>query len=81
MESHAIALQPFSVTGLTVLGIFTVCMAAIVLEAKLHMDKFKPALLMLLSWLVTGYAAVVFMHWWQQLSLCYWWQQLSLCHA
>ena len=54
MESHAIALQPFSVTGLTVLGIFIACMAAIVLEAKLHMDKFKPALLMLLSWLVIG---------------------------
>ena len=54
MEPHAISLQPFSVTGLTVLGIFTVCMAAIVLEAKLHMDKFKPALLMLLSWLVIG---------------------------
>ena len=54
MESHAIALQPFSVTGLTVLGIFTLCMAAIVLETKLHMDKFKPALLMLLAWLVIG---------------------------
>jgi Na+/H+ antiporter NhaD/arsenite permease-like protein len=54
MESHAITLQPFSVTGLTVLGIFTLCMAAIVLEAKLHMDKFKPALLMLLAWLAIG---------------------------
>ena len=54
MESHAIGLVPFSVTGLIVLGIFTVCMAAIVLEAKLHMDKFKPALLMLLAWLVIG---------------------------
>ena len=54
MEPHAIGLVPFSATGLTVLGIFTVCMAAIVLEAKLHMDKFKPALLMLLAWLVIG---------------------------
>ncbi len=54
MEHHAITLQPFSVTGLTVLGIFTVCMALIVLEAKLHMDKFKPALLMLTGWLVIG---------------------------
>ena len=54
MEAHNLTLVPFSVTGLTVLGIFTLCMAAIVLEAKLHMDKFKPALLMLLSWLVIG---------------------------
>ena len=54
MESHAITLAPFSITGLTVLGIFIICMAAIVLEAKLHMDKFKPALLMLLAWLVIG---------------------------
>jgi Na+/H+ antiporter NhaD/arsenite permease-like protein len=54
MEPHSIALAPFSITGLTVLGIFTLCMAAIVLEAKLHMDKFKPALLMLLAWLVIG---------------------------
>ena len=54
MEPHALMIVPFSVTGLTVLGIFTLCMAAIVLEAKLHMDKFKPALLMLLSWLVIG---------------------------
>ena len=37
-----------------VLGIFTLCMAAIVLEAHLHMDKFKPALLMLLAWLAIG---------------------------
>ncbi len=54
MDPHAIGLEPFSVTGLTVLGIFSVCIAAIVLEAKLHMDKFKPALLMLLGWLVIG---------------------------
>ena len=54
MESHALNLTPFSATGLTVLGIFMVCMAAIVLEAKLHMDKFKPALLMLLAWLAIG---------------------------
>ena len=54
MEPHAIILEPFSATGLTVLGIFTVCMAAIVFEAKLRMDKFKPALLMLFAWLVIG---------------------------
>lgn len=54
MEPHAITLAPFSLTGLTVLGIFTLCMVAIVFEAKLHMDKFKPALLMLLAWLVIG---------------------------
>ena len=54
MEAHGIALAPFSATGLTVLGIFLICMALIVLEAKLHMDKFKPALLMLTAWLVIG---------------------------
>ena len=51
---HPHALEPCSATGLIVLGIFVICMSAIVLEAKLHMDKFKPALLMLLSWLVIG---------------------------
>jgi Na+/H+ antiporter NhaD/arsenite permease-like protein len=54
MEAHGIGLEPFSATGLTVLGIFGICMALIVLEAKLHMDKFKPALLMLTAWLVIG---------------------------
>jgi Na+/H+ antiporter NhaD/arsenite permease-like protein len=54
METHGIGLEPFSATGLTVLGIFLICMALIVLEAKLHMDKFKPALLMLTAWLVIG---------------------------
>ncbi len=54
MQSPLLVIAPLSLTGLTVLCIFTVCMVAIVLEAKLHMDKFKPALLMLLSWLVIG---------------------------
>jgi Na+/H+ antiporter NhaD/arsenite permease-like protein len=54
MEAHGIGLEPFSVTGLTVLGIFVICLALIVLEAKLHMDKFKPALLMLTGWLAIG---------------------------
>ena len=50
--NHVIAIAPFSATGLIVLVIFLTCMAAIVFEAKLHMDKFKPALMMMSAWLV-----------------------------
>jgi len=40
-------IQPFSAIGLGVLALFAVCMALIILEAKLRMDKCKPALTML----------------------------------
>ena len=52
--NHAINIAPFSFTGLLVLAIFLTCMAAIVFEAKLHMDKFKPALMMMSAWVVIG---------------------------
>ncbi len=39
-------IEPFSATGLIVLGIFLLGMVLIALEAVIHMDKFKPALLM-----------------------------------
>ncbi len=51
---HTLTIAPFSFTGLLVLAIFLVCMAAIVFEAKLHMDKFKPALMMMSGWMVIG---------------------------
>ena len=47
-------IEPFSITGLCVLVIFLLGMAAIVFEAPLHMDKFKPALFMLVGLLVIG---------------------------
>lgn len=47
-------IQPISALGLAVLAIFTVSMAFIILEAKLHIDKFKPALFMLTSFLLIG---------------------------
>jgi Na+/H+ antiporter NhaD/arsenite permease-like protein len=39
-------IEPFSVAGLLVLGIFVFGMVLIALEAVIHMDKFKPALFM-----------------------------------
>lgn len=47
-------IQPTSWIGLAVLFIFSLGMLLIVLEAKLHIDKFKPALLMLSSFLLIG---------------------------
>jgi Na+/H+ antiporter NhaD/arsenite permease-like protein len=47
-------IEPTSWIGLTVLLIFLLGMATIILEAKLHIDKFKPAMLMLSSFLVIG---------------------------
>ena len=48
------SIQPISPIGLAVLFIFSFGMALIILEAKLHIDKFKPALLMLSSFLLIG---------------------------
>lgn len=47
-------IQPTSWLGIAVLLIFLGSMLLIVLEARLHMDKFKPALLMLSSLLLIG---------------------------
>jgi len=47
-------LSPLSPLGLAVLAIFLSGMALIILEAKLHIDKFKPALFMLTSFLLIG---------------------------
>ena len=47
-------IQPTSWLGLAVLLIFSIGMLLIVFESKLHMDKFKPALLMLSSFLLIG---------------------------
>jgi Na+/H+ antiporter NhaD/arsenite permease-like protein len=47
-------ISPTSPLGLIVLLIFSGCMAVIVLEARLHIDKFKPALFMLTAFLPIG---------------------------
>lgn len=47
-------IQPISPTGLAVLLIFSIGMALIVFEAKLRIDKFKPALFMLTAFLPIG---------------------------
>ena len=47
-------IQPTSLLGLAVLLIFSIGMLLIVFEAKLHIDKFKPALFMLISFLLIG---------------------------
>lgn len=47
-------IEPISLLGLTVLAIFSIGMALIILEAKLHIDKFKPALFMLSAFLLIG---------------------------
>jgi len=47
-------IQPISWLGLAVLLIFSIGMLLIVLEARLHMDKFKPALFMLTPLLLIG---------------------------
>jgi Na+/H+ antiporter NhaD/arsenite permease-like protein len=47
-------IQPTSGLGIAVLLIFTSGMLLIVLEARLRMDKFKPALFMLTSFLLIG---------------------------
>lgn len=47
-------IQPTSFIGLAVLFIFGLGMLLIVFEAKLHIDKFKPALCMLSSFLLIG---------------------------
>lgn len=47
-------IEPFSWLGLSVLLIFLVGMTLIILEAQLHIDKFKPALFMLTSFLLIG---------------------------
>ncbi len=48
------SIQPTSFIGLAVLAIFCTGMLLIILEAKLHIDKFKPALFMLSSFLLIG---------------------------
>ncbi len=47
-------IQPTSWLGLAVLLIFSISMLLIIFEAKLHLDKFKPAMLMLSSFLLIG---------------------------
>lgn len=47
-------IQPTSLLGLAVLFIFSFGMLLIILEAKLHIDKFKPALFMLTAFLLIG---------------------------
>jgi len=47
-------IQPLSFPGIAVLLIFSISMLLIILEAKLHLDKFKPAMLMLSSLLLIG---------------------------
>lgn len=51
-------IEPFSFTGLTVLAIFSIGMAGIIFEARLRMDKFKPAMLMMSALVVIG------LHYW-----------------
>ena len=48
------SIQPTSWTGIAVLLIFSVCMLLIIFEAKLQMDKFKPAMFMLSAFLLIG---------------------------
>lgn len=47
-------IEPFSLTGLLVLAIFVLGMLAIAFEARLEMDKFKPAMLMMSGLTVIG---------------------------
>jgi Na+/H+ antiporter NhaD/arsenite permease-like protein len=47
-------IQPLSLIGISVLLIFSISMLLIIFEARLHLDKFKPAILMLLSFLLIG---------------------------
>lgn len=47
-------IQPTSWLGISVLLIFGIGMLLVMLEARLHMDKFKPALFMLTSLLLIG---------------------------
>ncbi|HEY6095623.1 MAG TPA: sodium:proton antiporter NhaD [Gallionellaceae bacterium] len=47
-------IQPTSWLGLAVLAIFGIGMLLIIFEARLHLDKFKPAMLMLSSFLLIG---------------------------
>jgi Na+/H+ antiporter NhaD/arsenite permease-like protein len=47
-------IQPTSWLGLAVLLIFSLGMLLIILEAKLHIDKFKPALFMMSAFLLIG---------------------------
>ena len=49
-----IPIQPTSAIGLAVLLIFSLSMLLIIFEAKLHIDKFKPALFMLSAFLLIG---------------------------
>lgn len=53
-NSTVTPIQPTSWLGLAVLLIFSIGMLLIVFEAKLHIDKFKPALFMLSSFLLIG---------------------------
>ena len=47
-------MAPFSLIGIAVLLLFSLCMALIILEARLHMDKCKPALAMLVAFPLIG---------------------------
>ncbi len=47
-------IEPTSFIGLAVLAIFSFGMLLIILEARLHIDKFKPALFMLSAFLLIG---------------------------
>jgi len=48
------SISPLSWIGIAVLLIFSAGMLLIIFEAQLHMDKFKPAMLMLSSFLLIG---------------------------
>lgn len=52
--STVMLIQPTSWVGIAVFLIFCISMLLIICEAKLHMDKFKPALFMLSSFLLIG---------------------------
>lgn len=52
-------IEPFSVVGLSVLGIFAIGILLIILEVQIGMDKFKPALLMMSTVAVIG-----IYYWW-----------------
>jgi len=47
-------IEPFSLVGFAVLGIFLLGMTLIMFEAQLEMDKFKPALFMMTGLAIIG---------------------------
>jgi Na+/H+ antiporter NhaD/arsenite permease-like protein len=57
-----VVIEPFSAAGLIVLAIFLLGMVLIALEAVIHMDKFKPALLMTSGLIVIAVTYFLFGH-------------------